>query len=267
MQVLPLNVAFRGRDYLDHQDISAAGMFLGLSDGSELPSTRPPTIDQFRIATEYLLARQNHVLSVHLSSHLSETVNIARQAASFYPGRTTVIDSQQSSGALAMQAERAARLLRGGIPPDVIVEVLKSASALACTRMSLDTLDFLSRNGRIGAAAFLVGGLLDMKPIVGLEDGRVIGVGRERGRAQAHQRLVKELLVSIGQRPAGGVRVVVFHNGELEGANLLKAAAREAGAKVMMTSLLGTVLSAHGGPGVCGFSSEPTVVYHQFRAY
>lgn len=264
---IPLNVRFQGETFLDHHTISADQIFAGVNAGAALPRTTPPTLEQYRKVLEHLLNRHDHVLCVHLSSKLSETVLVARQAADLYPGRVTVVDSNQSSGALAMQAERASRLLKIGTPPATVAEVLNAVGNSATTRMGLDTLEYLKKNGRIGAATALLGGLLNMKPIVGLHEGKVIPVGRERGRQQAHDHMVRELTASLRKYARGAVRAVVFHSGDVEGASRLEETVRTEGAQLMTTSRLGSVLSSHGGPGVCGFSVEPVTVYSRFRAY
>jgi DegV family protein with EDD domain len=267
VSVIALNVLSGGRTYLDHQDISAPQLFAAVRGGGALPSTTPPTAQQYHQRLEDLLALHDHVLCLHLSSKLSETVQVARIAAEAYHGRVTVIDSLQSSGALAMQAERAARLLRGGALPFDVATIMGAASTMSCTRMSLDTLDYLRGNGRIGAAAALLGGFLNLKPIVGLEAGQVIAVGRERGLKAAHLRLVRLLSDQLQTMGQGNARAVIFDNGDSEGADLLARTVSTAGAQLFARSQLGSVLSAHGGPGVCGFSIEPVTVYHQFRGY
>ncbi|WP_188961392.1 DegV family protein [Deinococcus aquiradiocola] len=265
--VLPLRVRFQDRQFMDHQNIDAQQMFAAVRSGADLPSTRPPTLDTFTRGYELLLQRHDHVLSVHLSAQLSETVQVARRAAKLFPGRVTVVDSRQSSGALAMQAERAARLVADGVPPSVVAEVLEVAAHSAVTRMSLDTLEYLRRNGRIGAAAALLGGLLNTKPIVGLDAGRVVGVARERGREAAIARMTRDLKEQVRLQSSGGARAVIFDNGDEEGAERLEAALREAGGTLFLRSSLGSVLSAHGGPGVCGFSIEPVQVSLRFRNF
>ncbi len=134
--------------------------------------------------------------------------------------------------------------------------------------MSLDTLEYLRRNGRIGAAAALLGGLLNTKPIVGLDAGRVVGVARGNAAGEAAiARMTRDLKEQVRLQSSGGARAVIFDNGDEEGAERLEAALREAGGTLFLRSSLGSVLSAHGGPGVCGFSIEPVQVSLRFRNF
>jgi DegV family protein with EDD domain len=265
--VVPLNVSSGGQMYLDQHNITSRMMFEQVRASGHLPTTTPPTAEQYRAVLERLLERHDHVMSIHLSAKLSRTVEIAQAAAQFYDGRVTVIDSLQSSGALAMQTQRAAWLLRAGTPPLTVAGVVEAVAAQSCTRMGLDTLEYLRRGGRIGAATALLGGILKMKPIIGLHGGRVIPVGRALGQGAKHRQLADELHLQIRRLGPGGARVVIFDNGDPEGVKVLSRVVASEGAELVMRSTLGSVLSAHGGPGVCGFSVEPMRVYHQFRAY
>ncbi|WP_420595012.1 DegV family protein [Deinococcus sp.] len=267
VSVVALNVLSGGANYLDHHDISSQKLFEDVQAGAAMPYTSPPSADQYHGIVEKLLETHDHILSLHLSVQLSQTVNIARKAAQRYGGRVTVIDSQQTSGALAMQAERAARLLRSDTPTPTVTRILEAVSRQSCTRMGLDTLEYLRRNGRIGSATALLGGLLKMKPIVGIGDGQVIAVGRTVGQAAKHRRMAQELRQHIRQMGELGARVVVFDNGDRLGVETLMQVVASEGAQLLAHSTMGSVLSAHGGPGVCGFSVEPRQVYHDFRLY
>jgi DegV family protein with EDD domain len=267
VRVIPLNVAFQGKIFLDHQTITAQSIFEGVKAGAGLPKTAPPELDRYRQTLDALLHTHEHVFCIHLSSKLSDTARVAAEAASIFTSRVTVLDSQQTSGALAMQAERAARLLQGGIPPKKVAEIFSSLAAGTTTQMGLDTLDYLRLGGRIGAATALLGRLLNLKPIIGVQRGRVVGVSRERGKQAVHKRLARDMVKQIRQNGPGLLRVVISFNEDEEGADLLERTAQAEGAVVLTRSRLGSVLSAHGGPGICGFSSEPVNLYHEFRKY
>lgn len=240
-------------------------MFRRMQAGAAMPSSSPPSVSDYQDKLEHLLESHEHVFAVHLSSKLSETYTHATQAAAAFPGRVTVVDSWNSAGALAMQAERAARLLKQQIPPEKVKEVLESLRPITSTRMCLNTLNHLRINGRIGGATALLGGLLNLKPIVGLQDGKVEAFGRALGNQRA-KKLMVALLGEYAQTTPHA-RVAFFHNGNLEGVEELRHEARRLLLQTPFTLELGTVLSTHGGPGVYGFSFEPVAVWSNFQAY
>lgn len=265
IHIIPLNVQFDGRMWLDHQELDSQELFRRVESGAELPSTTPPSIEKYQDTLENLLSTHDHVYAVHLSSKLSETYQHATQAAQAFPGRVTVHDTWNSSGALALQAERAGQLLHEGLPPEQVSELLSTLRPQVHTHMCLSTLAYLQKNGRVGGAAALVGTFLHMKPIVGLQEGKVEAFAKPLGTTRAVNHM-RSLLRQYAQSMPRG-RVALFHNGHEQGVEALQHEARDLGLSLFLTLDLGTVLSAHGGPGVFGFSFEPLTIWHGFRAY
>lgn len=265
INIVPLTVNFDGHEWLDHQELRSAELFKRIQAGADIPSTSPPSAERYAHMLEELLGKHDHVLAVHLSSHLSQTFAQAEQIAQAFPGRVTVVDSLNSTGALAMQAERAARLNKENVPPEKIKEVLLSVCPAARTNMCIDTLAYLRKNGRIGGAATLIGGLINLKPIIGLKEGKVEAFGRAVGTKRALQQMTGLLQTYAQECPNG--RVTFFHNGHAESLEELKYVARHLLLQNPFNLELGTVLSAHGGPGVYGFSFEPVQVWHDFKMY
>ena len=107
---------------------------------------------------------QEKVLSVHISSKLSGTFASAELASRDFAGRVITFDSEVSSGSQSMMCERAVRLLKAGSSLDEVITVLKRVRPLTNLRFSVGSLDYLKKNGRIGGAQALIGGLLNIKP-------------------------------------------------------------------------------------------------------
>lgn len=265
IHIVPLNIHFDGHDWLDHHELRSSELFRRVQAGAVLPSTSPPAAALYREKLEELLEKHDHVLAVHLSGGLSQTAEQAEKLALDYPSRVTVVDSWNSTAALAMQANRAAQLVKEGVPPEQIKEVLLSLRPHVHTHMCLSTLAYLRKNGRIGGAAALIGGFLHLKPVVGLKEGKVEAYGRALGRGQA-LRLMTGLLEKYARETPNG-RVSFFHNGSEDSVGELRDVARRLLLQNPFNLELGTVLSAHGGPGVYGFSYEPVQVWQDFRAY
>ena len=263
--LLPLTVHFAGRSWRAPQALSNSELFERVAAGAELPSTSPPELQEYHAVLETLLGQAEHVFCIHLSHHLSATYAVAVQAARAFPGRVTVHDSLNVSGALALQAERAVRLLALGETPQQVSEILTALQPLARAHMCLTTLDYLQKNGRIGRAASLLGGLLNVNPILGLDQGVVEPYGRPRGEHRALQQLRQLLAQYVQGAPEG--RIAFFHNGHPKGVEALRHYVARLGVQQTLTLDMGPVLSAHVGPGVFGFVHEPIKVWHKFREY
>lgn len=265
IHILPLTVQFDGKVWVDHQELGSEELFKRVAKGAAMPSTQPPTVEAYCANLEELLQKHEHVFAVHISHKLSQTVEHAQQAAQAFAGRVTVVDAYNSSGALAMQAQRASRLLTQQIAPEQVKVLLELLRPQVSTRMCLNTMSYLHKNGRIGGATALLGGWLNIKPIVGLQDGKVEAFGRPLGAPRALKQMAG--LVEEYAAITPHCRMTLFHNGNEEGVAELRYVARRLQMPVPPVLQLGTVLSAHGGPGVFGFSIEPITVWHNYRPF
>ncbi len=252
---IALSVNFDSRVWLDHTELSSAELFRRVASGAGMPSTRPPSVETYRDTLEQLLQQHDHVFALHISSKLSDTYAHATEAARAFPGRVTVQDSRNATAGLALEAERASQLLRSGTPPELVAKQLASLRPRAQTNMCVNTLSYLRKNGRIGGAAALLGNLLHVKPVLGLREGKVEAVGRALGSSRAIKEMSKLLDDYVTAIP--NARVGLFHNGNEEGVDELHHVCRRHALPTLWTLELGAVISAHGGPGVFGFSIEP----------
>jgi DegV family protein with EDD domain len=164
------------------------------SDGA--PTTSPPQLEEFLAAYEGLLVDGGSIVSIHLSSGLSETCSIARRAAAELASagkggeRVQVIDSAGAVGALALLVLVGARAAADGRTAEEAVELIGLARRETRIWFLLDTLEFLKRGGRVGGAAAWIGSTLNVKPILTVES-EVRAVERVRTRARGTERLVE----------------------------------------------------------------------------
>jgi DegV family protein with EDD domain len=253
--VVPLYVNFKGGVHKDALEIGTLDIFEGVKAGAAMPSTSQPTPIDFQREYERLLQTHDHVLSLHISSKLSGTYNSADLAAKDFSGRVTVMDSKVASGSLAMMIERAGRLIAAGSGVQEIKATIEKVSSLANLRFSVASLDYLKKNGRIGGAQALLGGLLGVKPILHLVDGKIEAAGRERGARAALENVVKNLREYTAKH--GKVRAAYVYLEKPEDV----AAAREEGQKLGVQEFgvvqCGAVIAAHVGPGTYGVLAEP----------
>ena len=189
--VVPLNVHFGTEVYRDGVEILPDEFYKRLVSSPQLPTTSQPTVGDFLESYQELSQSTNEIVSVHISSKLSGTLNSANQAREQFQGdcRIEIVDSQQGSlglGMVAIAANLAAQ--RGASIDDVVKEAQQAIPRVQFFGL-LDTLEYLVKGGRIGKAQAFVGSLLRIKPILTCRDGEVHPLERARTRAKGIDRL------------------------------------------------------------------------------
>lgn len=261
IEMVPLTVHFGDEQYLDQVELHPEAFFARLRQtvpgGAEsLPRTSQPPPAAFAQVYRRIAAAGCEVVSIHISQELSGTLAAARAAAAEVPeAAVRVVDSRLASIALGLCVLRAARAAAAGLHADgVAEEARRAASAVRCA-VALDTLRYLALGGRIGRARAWLGALLDVKPLITLEDGVVAPLSRVRGRRHVVGELVR---VFEEQVPGSEVEVLVAHGDDPEGAERLAAALRATGrVAALRVGWIGPVIGSHVGPGVLGFAACP----------
>jgi DegV family protein with EDD domain len=256
MRMVPLHVRFGdGEELRDHVDLDADAFYARLALESELPRTSAPAPEAFADCYRELLdGPYAHVVSVHLSGKLSATVQAARLAAAAEPfaGRVTVIDTGSASAGSALCALGVERLLATGADVPSIEAYGARFARTAGTCFSVETLDYLQRGGRIGRAQALVGGLLGVRPVLGLEGGEVVPRARVRGAGKVLAAMLSLLEGRTG--PDDEIRVAIAHAQAPEQASELaeRVRASRPRAAIELVVPLGPVIGTYGGPGTLG---------------
>jgi DegV family protein with EDD domain len=156
---------------------------------------------------------------------------------------------------MALEAARAAKQ---GSGPDEILSMVRRMIPVTRMLQTADTLKYLFMGGRIGRAQHLVGSLLNIKPIISMEDGVIVALGQERSRARAYRRMMDLVAERVGQ--GGRIKAAVVHAGDEAGAGQLRAMLQAGFECVeLLTTELSSALAVHTGPGtvgVCYFPAE-----------
>jgi DegV family protein with EDD domain len=243
------------RIHEDEVDLDA--FFEEMRSVEQLPTTSHPTTDDFRAAYQELLKSAEAIVSVHSSGQLSHTVHAAAEAAQQLGAadRIHVFDSQSAGGGLGVIALAAARRAAAGESAERVLAVAEEARSELKMWFAVDSLEFLRRSGRIGAASAWIGSTLRVKPILTIEDGQMTPVERVRTTERAFERLVDY----ARQRHASGADAwVVQHVRSPELADQLTDRAREVfGTEPVFCSEIGAVVGAHTGPGLLGLGGLP----------
>ncbi|MDB5045513.1 MAG: DegV protein [Deinococcus sp.] len=253
---VPLYVLFDGKMHRDGIDLKPAELFAGLKAGKKTPSTSQPSPAEFAEVYRRALETADEVLSVHISGQLSGTVGSARLAAQEFGNKVTVVDTKSVSMGLGMRAIRASELARAGKSVPEIVAELERVGAVADIRFTVDTLDFLRINGRIGGAQALLGGLLNIKPILVVKGGKVESGGRVRGHKKAMQDIMDHVRKYVTQHGGARVSFMATVGGE-EYIREVRSGLGDLKFDDLGDHTIGAVVGTHAGPGTVGATLEP----------
>ncbi len=257
ISVVPLTVAFGKQVFRDRVDIQPGQFYKRLTEDKVHPVSSPPTREELAGRYREYLAQGHDVVSIHLSSRLSKTFEHAQAAAGEVSsiagnGRTlAVVDTGQVSVAMGMLALFAARMAARGETADTIRQRLLDMAPRIHTLFLVDTLEFLAKGGRIGRARALMGSLLGIKPILGVDKGEVAAVDQVRGGRAAHPKILEILGKRVDR--ARPVVAGISHANAPVWADRLRALVRDQfQVSELIQTEIGPVVGANVGPGVVG---------------
>ncbi|KTB48930.1 DegV family protein [Dehalogenimonas alkenigignens] len=246
--VVPVYVRFGNEVFRDGVDITQEEVYRRLLAGEVPPATSQPPPADFAAYYREALKNYDEVISIHLSSKLSGTFNSALSGRDLLPekARITVLDSLSLSMGLGLAAVTAARLCLAGASKEAIVESVKQTAPLTRIIAMFDTLKYAFRSGRLGAAKSLIGGILNVKPLLTLRDGSFWPVGIARTRVRAF-----DTMVDLVRKTPDIADVAVVYATTPDEAETLKERLSAFVEKTRIhISRLGPALGAHGGPGI-----------------
>jgi DegV family protein with EDD domain len=252
-RVVPLYVRFGEQSYRDYVEIGPDEFYERLASSAQLPTTSQPTPGDFLAAYEQL-AGYERVLVLPIASTLSGTSQSAQTAAAMEgSGRVRVLDSRTASAAIAMLAMAVQRRLERGTTDEEVDALVERYTREAGLLFTVSTLDYLARGGRIGKAAAFAGNLLNVKPILAIEDGEVVPVKRVRGNHKAF--LAFQEAFEAGTTDDPSLRVGIAHAAAPERLRALTELVEHVRprATIELPTTLGPVVGTHAGPGTVGF--------------
>ena len=256
-----LYVKFQGRqmreaELLDNFD----SFYASLRTADEMPTTSQPSIGDFLAVWEPLLHEGQDIVSMHLASGISGTYQSALQAKArlvddgLDEARLCVIDAKTGAGGAGMMLLAGAAAVQAGGDVEAVAGRVRSAREGLRIWFIVETLEYLRRGGRIGAAAALLGGALKIKPILTFEE-EITPVERVRTSARAFERMVAYM---HSRKEDGADGWVIQHVQAPEVAEQMVVRGREVfGSDPLFVSEIGPVIGAHVGPGLIGFGALP----------
>lgn len=255
--VVPLTVTIGDRSYRDGVDIQPAEFYDLIAAPGVTATTSQPSPGHFQEVYERLLADHAEVVSIHISGKLSGTYAAAVQGAELAGAsdRVRVVDSGLVSMPLALVTLAADAMAADGEPAGAIVERAATLREGMRVFFMVGTLEYLRRGGRIGLASALLGSMLQVKPVLTIQDGQVAPFERVRTQERALTRVIE--LAGMG---GGRLCAIVGHAASEEAANRI-ADALEPRADTLLVATLGPVVGAHAGPGTVGVGCYPAELF------
>ena len=257
--IVPLIVTFGDEAFLDQIEIAPEQFYERLVRSAVFPRTSQPPMGAFQQGYAGLAAAgATEILCITVSSRLSGTLNSARLAASEAPAgcRVYTLDSMTVAGGLGALVERAAKVAEQGGSAEAAAEAVRAQIPRHQITILLDTLEYLQKGGRIGKARALLGGMLNIKPIVYVKEGEVGSAERVRNRARGIERIFDKTIELPDVE-----RVIVQHTGAISDAEALATRLRSAlpGVDVGI-KWIGPVVGAYAGPNGLGTVAIQRVV-------
>lgn len=249
LTVVPLTVSFDGTEYVDGVTIDHKTFYEKLAVSKELPRTSQATPDRFLQVFEAIAEAGDSAVVITLSSQLSGTFQSAMIAASEYED-IYVLDSGSVTIGAGILAERALQLADEGKNARQIYDILEKEKERIRIIALVDTLDYLQKGGRLSRAAAVAGSLLNIKPVIAVENGIIRVLGKARGTKQGNSLLARTIQ---GLSPDPAMPLLFGYTG-LTDAPLSRFLVDSDGVwdGDLRSTCLGSIIGTHAGPGAYG---------------
>ena len=259
IHIVPLVVTLDGKSYQEGVDIDADSFYPLLAASDSLPITSQPSAGVFAEIYRELAVTDPDILSIHITSGLSGTVNAARAGAELVPeANVTVVDTKTLSAAAGWQVEAAARAIKAGWSKEQILDLMKRVSDASDSIYTLKELKYLIHGGRISHMKGLIASVLNIKPLIGVE--KVNGTYVQHGQMRTFKRAVTGLVDLMAKQHGAGtaLRVQVLYSYNPEGGAMLR---EQVDQRFDCTWLpigpMSLVLGAHTGESMVGVAYAP----------
>ena len=252
--MLPLKVVVGGNSYQAGVDIDSNEFYDMMDNNLTMPKTSTPSIGDFQEAYERLAQEDPEILSIHISSGLSSTIDAGRQAAELVENaHVTFFDTLSLSAAQAWYVEAAVKLRDAGKSMDEVLVKLNQIQSAVTTHFTLPDLKYLIAGGRIGHLKGLMAVLLGIKPVIEVskEDGKYYDKLKKRSFSKAILGIV-ELLENIHQPGTKFLAQICTAANPEGGKQLVEAMNKVFDVEWLPEFTLGTALGAHTGRGLVG---------------
>lgn len=253
IHIIPASVIFGDQAFRDRVDLTPKEFYQMLRVAEALPTTTQPSAGDFLELYTALSREAEAIVSVHISSELSGTIDSALAAKKELPNLPIyVIDSRFTSMGLGLITLAAARAVAEGKGLPDVVRAVEDLIPKMNVFFVVDTLEYLQKGGRIGGAAALVGSVLRIRPILHISDGRIDVLGKVRTKSKAVRRMLEIMEERVGGNPVHAAVIHADTPDEVEG--LREVVASHFDCVELYTVELSPAIGTHVGPGTVGLA-------------
>lgn len=253
IEVVPTILILDGKEYADGQGISREEFYARLPALRTPPTTAAPSIGEFSTRYQRLFDKGcEHVISIHAAHQLTSIISSAKQAAKDFSEHITVVDSLSLSLGLGFQVLAAAESAEDGL--EGALAAIGAAKKRLNVFAALDTMEYLRRSGRVPSAVAILGGRLNIKPLIELTEGEVKAIGAVRTTKQADERMFN-FMKSVGKLE----RLAILHTNAEPRARgflneIMQAMSQSLPRDILLVNVT-AVIGTHLGPNGLGFAA------------
>ena len=250
IHVVPMQINFGKEVLRDGIDIDAPKFIKRLSTAKTLPTTTAPSAKDFETLYGKLVREHEHILSIHVSAKLSQTISAAEKGALPFIGRKKIciMDSQSTSRGLGYLTVAAAEAARQGASLDDLIKLMRTLIPHVYLVFFVETLDYLNRSGRLAKVQTALGSMLNIKPLLAIEDGEIIALDKMRTRQRALEKLCEFTLEFSRVR-----KITILHGeNETEVLDIRDKIGEQLSEAQVETAYYGPALASHVGPDAVG---------------
>ena len=252
LEIVPVGIQIDNHFHREGLDITPEEFYAQLAEKENITTSQPSPGDFLDIYNR-LVGKAKEIISIHITSRQSGTVQVAELLKEHIPIPITVVDSESASMGQGFAALAAARAALRGKNREEILEIIERVKQKTAVFVAVPTLKYLARSGKVSRVQAMVATLLTIKPILGVKDGLVQTVDKKRSYSQALQRMI----ALVEERfPTEKLAVAVLHSNALEKAGEFKQEieGRLRCAQVFIAEM-GASLAVHGGEGMLGIAA------------
>lgn len=251
---VPLTVIFGGKEYIDGIDLSKEEFYKMLRNSENMPKTSQCTYIQFRDAFKKYLNEDKDILYIGGSSTASGTLQSAMMAKNDLEGNIYIIDTQNLSIGSGCFLLSAAEMIEKNKNIEEIVDHLEKLKNNIEVLFTVDTLDYLQKGGRISLAKATIGNMLNIKPILSIQDGLVKPVNQVRGKKQVVSKIIALIKEKFGEDLSDKRIILGYGDNESEIISVEEKLKSEFNISEILTVNVSSCICAHTGPGIIGIA-------------
>lgn len=252
LEIVPVGIQIDNRFLREGIDITAEEFYAQLEDKENITTSQPSPGDFLEVYNR-LVDKAKEIISIHVTSKQSGTVQLVELLKENIPIRITVVDSESASMGQGFAALAAARAALRGMGREEILDIIKRVKQKTAVFVAVPTLKYLARSGKVSRVQAMVASLLAIKPILGVKDGLVQAIDKKRSYGQALERMI----ALVQERfPTEKLTIAVLHSNALEMAEEFKQRVEsQLRCAQVFVAEMGASLAVHGGQGMLGIAA------------